>query len=364
MTTRRRSDVAQGERDLRERERAVAHAPAAGTVHTPERLLLLSNQYWAAKALSSAVELDLFSTLAQGPLDAETLRHQAGIHPRSARDFFDALVALGVLDRTDERYRNTPEADAFLDRGKPSYVGGWLEMSNAMLYPLWNSLSEGLRTGQPQREAAQTGDLFGALYGDPARLRQYAQAMTGHSMGPATAIARAFPWSRYETVIDLGCAQGCLPVQVALAHPHLSGGGFDLAPVGPIFEEYAASFGLAGRLRFHAGDFFADPLPRADVLVMGHILHDWDLEQKRLLVRKAYEALPDGGALVVYDAMIDDDRRQNAFGLLMSLHMLLATPGGFDYTGADCRAWLREAGFRDTSVQPLVEPYSMVIGIK
>jgi hypothetical protein len=173
-----------------------------------------------------------------------------------------------------------------------------------------------------------------------------------------------FPWRDYRTFVDIGGAQGNLPVQVALAHPHLTGGNFDLPNVGPVCEDYVASFGLQKRLRFHPGDFFTDPLPAADVLVMGHILHDWDLDQKRRLIAKAYAALPPGGALIVYEALIDDERRRNAFGLLMSLNMLIETPGGFDYTGADGSRWLQEAGFRQARVEHLLGPDSMLVGIK
>jgi hypothetical protein len=141
------------------------------------------------------------------------------------------------------------------------------------------------------------------------------------------------------------------------------GGGFDLPPVEPIFNSYVARFGLGDRLSFTPGDFFADPLPRAEVLIMGHILHDWDLDQKRLLLKKAYDALPEGGALIVYEAIIDDDRRVNAFGLLMSLNMLIEGLG-FDYTGADCRGWMADAGFSKSYVEHLVGPDSMVVGIK
>ena len=165
-------------------------------------------------------------------------------------------------------------------------------------------------------------------------------------------------------MIDIGCAEGAVPVQIALAHEHITGGGFDLPPIEPIFDAYVARFGLGDRLSFTAGDFFADPLPEADVLVMGHILHDWDLDEKRLLLQKAHDALPDGGALIVYEAIIDDERRSNAFGLLMSLNMLIETPGGFDYTAADCRAWMQETGFRESYVEHLVGPDSMVVGIK
>jgi hypothetical protein len=195
-------------------------------------------------------------------------------------------------------------------------------------------------------------------------LRGFLEAMTGISLGSAMAIANKFPWGRYEIFVDVGVAQGGLPVQVALTHEHLTGGGFDLPPVGPIFEEYIDSHGLGERLRFYPGDFFEDPLPTADVLVMGHILHDWGLQQKRLLLEKAYEALPEGGALIVYEALIDDERRENTFGLLMSLNMLIETPAGFDYTGADCSSWMRDAGFRETYVEHLVGPDSMVAGIK
>jgi SAM-dependent methyltransferase len=173
-----------------------------------------------------------------------------------------------------------------------------------------------------------------------------------------------FPWVDYRSVIDIGCAGGALLVQVALAHEHITGGGFDLAPLRPIFDAYVADFGLGARLSFTAGDFFADALPPVDVLVMGHILHGFDLTQKHLLLRKAYDALPQGGALIVYDRMIDDERRSNTYALLSSLAMLIQTPGGFEYTGAECRAWMQETGFRESYLEHLAWPDSMVVGIK
>jgi O-methyltransferase domain/Dimerisation domain len=337
----------------------------AGSAPTPDAIMQLGMGFWGSKTLLTAVELGLFTDLASGgPMDAEGLRGRLGLHPRSALDFFDALVALGMLEREDGRYRNTPATELFLDRSKPSYVGGILEMANARLFGYWNSLSEGLRTGQPQNEVKSGGDFFEVLYRDPERLREFAKAMSGLSIGTAMAIAAGFPWDRHQTVIDIGCAQGCVPVQIARTHEHISGGGFDLPSLAPVFEEYVAEAGLSDRLRFHAGDFFADPLPRADVLIMGHILHDWDIDGKRALLEKAHAALPDGGALIVYESIIDDDRCRNAFGLLMSLNMLIETQGGFDYTAADCQGWMREVGFRESYAQPLVGPDSMVVGIK
>lgn len=323
--------------------------------------------FWGSKTLLSAIELDVFSALAGGARDLEWLRARLGLHERAARDFFDALVALGMLEREDgppARYRNTAETGLFLDRAKPTYAGGMLEMANARLYPFWGSLTEALRTGLPQNEAKRGGSLFGALYEDPARLRQFLAGMTGISMGAAKAIAEKFPWKGARTFVDVGGAQGAVPVQVALAHPHLTGGNFDLPVVGPIFEEYAASFGLSSRLRFHPGDFFKDPIPGADVLIMGHILHDWNLEEKKAILRRCYAALPKGGSLIVYEALIDDARRTSAFGLLMSLNMLIETPGGFDYSGADCQGWMREVGFASTRVEWLCGPDGMVVGVK
>ena len=330
----------------------------------PDKILQLGLGFWGAKTLLTAVELGVFTQLAKGPLNAESLRARLVLHPRGADDFFDALVALGMLERKDGQYRNTPEGNLFLDRAKPSYIGGLLEMANARLYAFWGDLTTALKSGEPQNEIKQARDMFAELYSDPARLKQFLSAMTGISLAAARALAQQFPWASFKNFIDVGGAQGCVPVQLALAHPHLTGGEFDLPVVGPIFDEYTRSFDLGQRLRFYPGNFFDDPMPGADVIIMGHVLHDWDLEQKRMLIAKAYAALPPGGALIVYDAIIDDDRRRNAFGLLMSLNMLIETKGGFDYTGADCCAWMHDAGFKETRVEPLCGPDSMVIALK
>ena len=331
---------------------------------TPEGILQLGMGFWASRTFLSAIELGLFTELAKGPLDAEALQQRFDLHPRSARDFLDALVALGMLRRKGTHYSNTPETGLFLDRNKPGYIGGILEMCAVRLYPFWGALTEALHTGQPQNESKQGGGLFETLYADPKRLRIFLQAMSGVSMGPARVIAQKFPWKKYNTLMDIGGAQGCASVQAALAHKHLTGGEFDLPPVGPIYEDYVRSFGLEQRLKFTPGDFFKDALPSADVLMMGHILHDWNLDEKLMLLSKAHQALPKGGALIVYDAIIDDERKKNAGGLLMSLNMLIETPGGFDYTGADCVSWMKKTGFRNMSVHPLAGPESMVVGVK
>jgi len=331
---------------------------------TPAKIMQLGTGFLGSKTLLSAIELGLFSELAKGPLDAAALTKRLQLHPRSARDFFDALVALGMLKRTGQRYANTAETALFLDRAKPTYVGGILEMANARLYRFWGSLTEGLRTGKPQNEVKTGEDFFGTLYADPQRLEGFLKAMTGLSIGSAQVIAKKFPWKKYSMFVDVGCAQGGVAVEIALAHKHLIGCGMDLPVVQPVFEAYAQARGVAQRLRFHSGDFFKDPLPKSDVIIMGHILHDWNLDGKMLLLRKAYDALPPRGALIIHEALIDDARKENAFGLLMSLNMLIETHGGFDFTGADCRKWMKDAGFKRTRVERLAGPDGMVVGFK
>jgi len=331
----------------------------------PSKILQTGLAFWSSKTLLSAIEMGLFTELARGPERFDSISGRLGLHPRSARDFLDALVALGFLERKGDRYANSPETDLFLDRKKPSYVGGVLEMANHRLYPFWGHLTEALRTGLPQNELKTGGPgLFETLYADPARLKQFLAAMTGISHGANMTIARAFPWANYRTYVDVGTAQGDLAAQIALANPHLQGFGFDLPEVAPVFEEYVAALGVQQRLAFLPGDFFKQDLPKTDVVLMGHILHDWDLSTKKMLIRKAFDAVPAGGALVVYESIIDDDRSKNAFGLMMSLNMLIETPGGFDYTGADCAAWMKEAGFSTTRAEALVGPESMIIAIK
>jgi hypothetical protein len=335
------------------------------TPPSADRIEQVSFGFMASKVLFSAIEFGLFTELAKESMDAAEIQKRCGLHPRGVRDFLDTLVALRMLERRGEIYSNTSETDFYLDRAKPTYIGHYIEIQSLRGYQLFDKVSEALRTGEPQKEIKSGDeDWVDAIYRTPERLRFFLRGMTGHSLPSAMAIARKFPWEKYRTFADVGTAEGCLPVQVAMAHPHLVGEGFDLPAVRPFFDEYVASFHLQDRVKFRVGDFFKEPLPAADVLVMGMILHDWSLDVKMALLKKAYEALPRGGALIVYDHLIDDERRKNIAGLLMSLIMLVETRGGFDYTGANCCKWMREAGFSETRVEQLTGTESMVVGIK
>ena len=339
------------------------------TALTPDRIIQTGLGFWASKTLLSAVELGLFTTLAERALTGEELTQALKLHPRANPDFFDTLLALGFLAREGDgpgaRYRNTAEAAAFLDRGKPAYVGGILEMANARLYRFWGDLTEALKTGKPQNEVKNGGQsMFGELYADPARLEQFMDAMTGVSTGNFMALAEKFDFSKYKTLCDVGGAAGVLSIMVASRHKHIACTSADLPVVSPIAQRRIASFGLSGRIQTKDIDFFNDPLPKADVITMGMILHDWDLDTKMMLIRKAYDALPAGGAFIAVEAIIDDARRENAFGLMMSLNMLIEFGVAFDFTGADFTRWCKEVGFKRTEIIPLAGPSSAAVAYK
>src|SRR5262245_9380754 len=211
---------------------------------TPDAIMQMGFGYWGSGTLLIAVELRLFTELAKRPLAPEDFRSRLNLHERTARDFLDALVALGMLERQQGKYANTPATDRYLDRAKPTYMGGMLEMMSARLFRFWADLTEGLKTGEPQNEARHGGDIFDRLYDDPTRLEQFLSAMTGLSLGIAHALARKFPWSEYRSFVDVGVAQGGLPVVLAQTHKNLTGVGADLAVVGPIFDRYVATHGL------------------------------------------------------------------------------------------------------------------------
>jgi hypothetical protein len=348
-------------------------ASAAADPHSdavnPEHILQIGMGFWASKTLLSAVELNLFTELSEGRLTAPQIADRLDLHERSRDDFLDALVALGLLARDGDGsgalYSNTPDTATFLDKQSPAYLGGILEMSSTRLYGFWGSLTEALSTGLPQNEM-KTGapGLFEGVYAEPERLKAFLDGMTGLQIGAFTALCHTLDVGGYATFCDIGGANGGLAAMVAAANPHLTGIVFDLPPVTPIAAANLASKGVADRVTCIAGDFFADDLPAADVYFMGNILHDWDEPQKQGLIDKAYAGLPSGGILVVVENVIDDARRTNAFGLLMSLNMLIELPGGFDYTGAQFDTWAREAGFARTEVRHLAGPSSAAIAYK
>ena len=330
-----------------------------------DRILEIAFAFRGAKALLTAVELGVFTALNERPLTADELVSKLGLHGRGARDFFDALVALRLLGRDENgRYFNLSDCALYLDDPHaPSYIGGVIEYLNARIYDCWGHLGEALRTGKPQAGPFADGGYESFLSKAP-NLKTFLSGMSAGSLVPARTLADAFCWQEYRTFMDVGAAEGCVPVEIAKKHPHLMGGGFDLPEVGPSFTRYVARHGLQDRLKFHGGDFFIDPLPAADVLIMGRILHNWDMSKRRMLLGKAFAALPKKGALIVYETIIDDARRDRVHSLLASLNMLLQTEGGSEFTAAECAQWMRTMGFASIAALPLGPFYTAVVGRK
>jgi O-methyltransferase/methyltransferase family protein len=336
---------------------------------TPDAILQTGFGFWNSKVLLTAVTFDLFTKLGERRLTGAQIGKELALHPRGVADFLDALVAMKFLEREGDgavaKYFNTPATALYLDRQSPGYIGGILEMLNARLFKYWHDLPEALRTGQPQNETKHgEKGIFDELYADPTKLEQFLDAMTGLSRINFEALADKFDFSRYRTLCDVGGATGLLSIEVAKKHPHMKCISFDLPPVEPVTRKYITAAGLTDRIRIASGNFFQDPLPKAHVITMGMILHDWNLEKKMKLIRAAYDALSPGGAFIVVEALIDNARRENVFGLLMSLNMLIEFGDAFDYSAADFEKWCREVGFKSFEVLHLAGPSSAAIAYK
>ena len=336
---------------------------------SPVRIMEVGMAFWPSKVLLSAVKLGLFTELGKASKTGDELRDTLGLHQRSTPDFFDTLVALKFLERDGDgpqsKYRNTAETGLFLDRNSPAFMGGFLEMANDRLYPYWGDLVEALKTGKAQNETKHGGKgMFEELYSEPERLEQFMDAMAGISAGNFQAFAEKFDFSKYKTLADIGGATGLLSTLVAKQNANMTCTTTDLPAATEIATRKIAAAGLSDRVKAQPIDFFTDEFPKADVVTMGMILHDWNLENKMMLIRKAYDALPEGGAFVVVENIIDDARRENAFGMMMSLNMLIEFGDAFDFSGADFDGWCREAGFKQTEVIHLAGPASAGVAYK
>jgi len=336
---------------------------------TPEKIMKVAFGFQTSKVLLSAVKMGLFTSLAEGPMTGEEIREKFDLGDRGLYDWLDALVALGFLERNglkeEAEYGNAQVADRFLDQNKKNYIGGMLEMANDRLYPFWSDLEEALRTGDPQNEIKHDDtEFFKVLYEDEDRLRQMVDAMSGLQMGNFKALINKFDFRSYDTLADIGGADGELSLQVAGRFDHIECITFDLPKVARLAEENIVSRGMEDRVTSVAGDFWEDDLPEADVITMGNILHDWGLEKKMTLLEKAYKSLPEGGAAIVIENIIDNDRTENVFGLAMSLNMLIETRNGFDFTGDQFDDWSREVGFSSTEIISLAGPASAAVAYK
>ncbi|GDY31042.1 methyltransferase [Gandjariella thermophila] len=327
----------------------------APDVSTPAGIIRLCNAFCDAKALLTAAELDLFSTLHPGPLTEEEIRQRLALHGRGLRDFLHLLVALGLLEKDGEKYRNSPGADRYLVRDQPTYVGGFLHRANNNLYPAWGRLAEALRTGKPQA----AGD-FEQVVNNPKVLGQFIRMMDALTQVLGPRLVESFDWSGYRTVLDVGGCRGNMAGQIVKACPDLTGHVFDLPQMEPFFTEHMANLGLTGRIEFHGGNFFHDPLPSADLVILGHVLHDFDRERRRFLVHRACQSVNPGGALLVYDRMLGEEP-DHVENLVISLDMLLVSDGGSEYPASEIHEHAAGAGFTSFEDKPLGDDDTLVI---
>jgi cyclopropane fatty-acyl-phospholipid synthase-like methyltransferase len=337
---------------------------------TPEHILQVGMGFWASKTLLSAVDLKLFTLLANKPRTAIEIKQKLELHERSYLDFLDALVALGFLERigigSQAVYSNAPETDFFLDKNKHSYIGGILEMSNNRLYKFWNNLEEALRTGQPQNELKDSNskNQFYDFYSNDEARSEFLSAMAGLQMGAFFSLCQQFDFSKYSSFCDAGGGSGALCIQVARHYPQIKCINFDLPEAEPEVKKSITESGLSSRISIISGDFFKDDFPKSDVIAMGNVLHDWSEKEKLLLIKKAYDALPEGGAFICIENIIDNNRNKNVLGLLMSLNMLIETREGFDFTFNDFDQWAYQTGFKKTDWLSLIGPTSAAIAFK
>lgn len=338
----------------------------------PSKIMQVGMGFWGSKVLLTAVNLDLFTLLGKEPLSAEQVKNSLGLHctDRHVYDWLDALVSMGFLERKgvwqDAVYTNAEDTGLFLDKNKKSYMGGILVMANNRLFKYWNNLEEGLRSGIAQNENSHEGnmDFFQDLYKDPNKLQEFIDAMSGIQTGNFIALTSQFNFDKYATLLDVGGADGWFSIQVCLRHPSIKCRTFDLPEVAPVAKKKIEGFGLSNRIEVLSGDFTKDHLPKADVIVMGNIIHGMNEEAKQKMFKKVYDSLLPGGVFITVENIIDDERRQNTFGLLMSLNMLIENGDAFDYTFNDFQRWAKAANFTRTEIMPLSGPTSAAFAYK
>jgi SAM-dependent methyltransferase len=328
----------------------------ASAIENVQGILRLGNAFCEAQALLTAAELDLFTALHGSPATVEQIRGRLGLPGRGLHDLLRLLVALGLLHEDGRHYSNTAVTDRHLVAGQPGYVGGFLLGAKANLYPVWAGLTETLRSGKPRAAAGR----FAAMLDDPGQLRRYAHMMEGVLQPVVPRLIEALDWSGYRSVLDVGGCRGSLAGQLVAAHPWLAGHVFDLPQLEPLFAEKMRELRTAGMVRFHAGDFFRDPLPRADVLILGHVLHNWPQRQRAELVHKAFHAVNPGGVLLVHDRMLDDSCT-NVGNLVASLIMALVTEEGSEYPVSELERLAGGAGFTSVRRQPLDDAETLVL---
>lgn len=322
-------------------------ARAVGKSASPLPLMQLSSGFWAFKTLAAAHELDLFTHLSRnGGTTSKELAKRFGTAERPAEMLLTACAALGLLKKKAGRYQNSALAAQFLVRGKPYYFGGFIEMLDKRLYPAWGKLTEAIRTNRPTSwDPEKQGSLFEGE--DPEMLAHFWEAMHSISSSTARALGAAVDLSRCKRLLDVGGGSGAFDIELCRRYRRLRATVYDLPHVVEIAASKIAQAGFGDRIQTAAGDFFTDASYPAghDAIVLSLIMHDWNEEEDRRILRKCYDALPSGGMVIICELLVNNEKTGPVPGALMSLNMLIETAGGRNYTAAEYTGWLSDTGF-------------------
>jgi predicted O-methyltransferase YrrM len=314
---------------------------------TPTPLMELVTGFWSFKTFSAAVERDLFTRHAGGRvLTVAGAEGELGLPERPADLLLTACASLGLLERAGDGYRNTALAEEFLVRGKPYYFGGQVTYCDRRTYLPWHRVGEALRSDRP---LTWDPDVQESMFdtADPQLLATFWEAMYSTSIFTARALAGAVDLGGRRRLLDVGGGSGAYPIELCRLHPGLTATVLDLPHVCEIAAGKVELAGLGDRIGTVPGDFLTDErLPGGhDVLLFSMILHDWDEPTNRVLLAKAYAALPPGGLVIVSELLLDADRTGPAPAALMGMNMLVETIGGRNYSDAEYAEWLAGAGF-------------------
>ncbi|MFF9205017.1 methyltransferase [Streptomyces sp. NPDC014986] len=311
---------------------------------------------WVSQTLVTAHEHDVFERFAKRPgMTSAELADDMGLQERPVEQLVTACAGLGLLERDGEGYRNTPMTDRHLLRGGEDYVGGWVEIVSRHDYPGWLRLDEALRTNRPTAWDSEHRD---SLFDDenPVVVESFWEGMSAISRPTARALADAVDLSGDLSLLDVGGGGGAYAIELSRAFPSLRATIFDLPFVCDLTRKKVEQAGFGDRISFAAGDFFTDRLPSGqDVVLLSMILHDWDVDQCKRILRSCYEALAPGGRLLISELLVADTKDGPLDATLMSLSMLVETFGR-NYTGAEYRDWLLETGFTDVEIRPFAAP--------
>lgn len=331
----------------------------------PAVVLDLLESFRRSKVMFAAVSLGIFDALDERPRSSADLAAALNLHPDALARLLDAAVALRLIERRGDAYANTPAASAYLCKSSPARMTGYINYSNTVLWKLWANLEGAIREGTHRWKETfgWDGPIFSSFFHTDDDKREFLMGMHGYGLMSSPRIVAAFDLGRFRRLVDLGGATGHLAIAACRRYPNLRATVFDLPAAVPLAHEIVAASDVADRIDIVAGDFFADELPESDLFALGRILHDWSEEKCLVLLRRIIDRLPSGGALLVAEKLIDDDRTGPIWAHMQNLGMLLYTEGR-ERTLGEYEALLKKAGFAEVRGAVTPSPGDAILAIK